>query len=55
MRRRSLRPRFERRVLREDGALELLERSPRLDAELLDERLARPPVDVKRLGLSPER
>ncbi len=49
--RRSLVP-VERRVLREDGALELLERSPRLDAELLDERLARPPVDVERLGLS---
>ena len=54
---RSDRPRsralqLERRILRQDAALELVQRRRRLDAELLHERLARPPVDVERLGLA---
>ena len=41
----------ERRVLREDRALELAERLARLDPELVDERLARTLIDRERVGL----
>ena len=51
-RRRSRALELERGILREDAALELVQRRRRLDAELLHERLARPPVDVERLGLA---
>ena len=44
---------FESRVLGQDCPLELVERGRGLDAELLDERLPRPSVDIKRFCLSP--
>ena len=45
------RPELERGVLREHGALDPLELRARLEAELLDQRLARVLVDLQRLGL----
>ena len=41
------------RLLAQNRLLELLERRARIDAELLDERAARVPVDVERLRLPP--
>ena len=56
-RRRSSRRRrareVERRILAQDRLLELAERLARLDAELLDEPLARVRVDAQRLRLPP--
>ena len=44
---------LERGVLREHRALEILERSARLDPQLLDKGHARVAVDVQRFGLAP--
>ena len=49
-RRRALRRGWK--LLAQDRLLELLERRARIDAELLDERAARVPVDVQRLCLA---
>ena len=51
--RRRGRRRVERRIVREDRLLEPLQLGPGLDADLLDERVARLPVGVERLGLAP--
>jgi hypothetical protein len=47
----GLRRRLQARVLTEDLQLELLERRPRVDAELLDERAASAPEDLEGIGL----
>ena len=46
-----LRRELQRRILSEDGPLELLQRRARLDPQLLDERAARRAVRVERFGL----
>ena len=48
-----LRQIVERRILPEDGALEVAEGASRLDTELFDELLARFPINGKRIRLSP--